>query len=279
MKKIFTVLLLLLTATVGCETDGNAVTGPYTIMSWNVEMFKASDAFDKIAGEVKRQGVDILLLSECQNNGDEETRFAAALDKAGYPMNYHRFASYWNGLGIFSRLPITASSEVAYADGPRYIYRTTIQTPAGTNLTVYGGHLKSGTDLSSYNRRVAQSKALADYIRDNHNETADLIIILGDMNTMGTNGTVNCDFAQGGTLHCLTLQDDTDPANDFLPVNYTYRRDTDTHNWPSLLDHIILSPAAVRCYIPGSVQVPATPWYDGINLYSDHRPVLLQLDL
>jgi len=291
LSRIPRIILLALTiawSLTACSDDeSSSTTGPtnsrypITIMSWNVENFEAAGAFANIAAEVKKQAVDILVLCEVQDDDSDEANFTAALSSAGWTMPHHSLSSMqdrFNAIGVFSRYAITATAEVTGASGPRDIYKITVSLTNGKAITLYGCHLKSGANRDSYNQRVAQSSALASYIRTNHTLSTDYVVVLGDMNSMGDGGSGNADFASGGTLENLTLKDDGEPSNDFLAVNYTYLPSSDTHSFPSLLDHIILSPQASSRYIPGSVAVPTTPWSGGA-IYSDHRPVLLQLNM
>lgn len=287
-KYNFIALLLVILFT-GCSDDDLLAPPPRlnvqcTVMAWNVEMFGAEDAFNKLSREIKKQQVDFLMLSECQAdysdfNGNEQSIMAVTLQTNGWEMNHHSYSTYWNGLGFFSRYPIIDTELVAYGNGPRNIYRVQVMVSNTVRLTFYGAHLKSGTNTSSYYRRVKQAQALANYIRLNHDLQNEYVIILGDMNTMGTNGLNNSDFSADGTMEYLTLQDDADPDNDMWAVNYSLLPDTDTHKWPSLLDHVIISPLAASNYQPGSIRVPETPWNNGTGLYSDHRPVVLTLNL
>lgn len=284
MKKI---LLLIIIFMFSCDEERRPTRDPYeppsdrvTIMSWNVEQFLAQNPYINIASIVKRSKADILMISESQSeSGEDEKTLATALSELKWPMPYHAYATYWDGLGVFSRYPIKSTAQVVYSSGPRNIYQVVILLPNNQEITLYGAHLKSGTDLYSFEKRLSQSSDLATYIRRYHDLSRDQVIILGDMNTMGTTpGEPNEDFEAGSTLDRLCLKDDDDPNNDFIPVNKTYLPEVDTHHWPSLLDHIILSPGAMVDYIENSISVLLTPW-SGIYTYSDHRPVILQLSI
>lgn len=196
IKKILLIHITLLTVVFpGCSDDDQLVIPPRlniqsTVMAWNVEMFGAENAFNKLSSEIKKQQVDFLMLSECQtdNGGNEESILALTLKTNGWEMKYHSYSTYWNGLGFFSRHPIVKTEQVAYGNGPRYIYRVQVLVSNTVPLTFYGAHLKSGTDITSYYKRVQQAQALADYIRGAHDLQREYVIIPGDLNTMGTNG-------------------------------------------------------------------------------------------
>ena len=163
---------------------------PVTIMCWNVLNFEKADAYAKIAAEISNHRVDILILCEVQNNDDDEARFTAALNAVGWSMPYHsltRMSDNYNSLGIFSRYPITTATEILESDGPRSILKAVVVLTNDKTITLYGGHLKSGTTTYAYAQRKNQSLALANYVRANHPMlTNDYIAILGDMNTMGS---------------------------------------------------------------------------------------------
>ena len=286
-KTILALLLavLLVFAFAACSDDDGSSGTEITLMSWNVANFDGApwDGFNKIANVVKNQQVDILILNEVQDNDNDETYFAQALTAAGWTMQYHSFSSRSDGydsIGIFSRYPVTATTEILDPPGPRSIYKATVALPGEKTITIYGAHLKSGVTAPDLSARTNQAKQLANYIRSNHTDLgSDLIAILGDMNTMGTTaGDPVEDFLPGSTLDMLCLKDDAVPGNDFTPVNQTWLSTTATFSSGSLLDHIILSPAARNRYVSGSVFIQATTF--GTNSgYSDHRSVRARLSL
>jgi len=93
--------------------------------------------------------------------------------------------------------------------------------------------------------------------------------------------SINEDFSANGTLEYLELKSDTDESNNFYSINYHLLPNTYTYPHEiyveSLLDHIILSPAAYNFhYESGSIRVPS-PEGDGTYGASDHYPVVLDL--
>lgn len=280
--------VLLVFAFAACSDDDGGTTGtagtPYTItlMCWNIEKFDATGSFAAAASEVKNQQADVLIVCEIQNNDGDQTSFSTALSSTSWPMTYQYVSSMsdgFNSIGVFSRYPVTSATEILKSGHVRSIYKIVVSLSNGRSMTLYGGHLKSGSDPASFLARESQSQALANYIRSNHNTATDYVAIMGDMNTMGSNSSAPVeDFQSGSTLDRLRLKDDGDAGNDFLAVNYTYLPTTYTHVWPSLLDHIILSPAATARYVSGSVSVPATDW-EGAGIISDHRPVRVRLSI
>jgi len=104
------------------------------------------------------------------------------------------------------------------------------------------------------------------------NSEGDKIIIAGDANTATETDE---DFEEGSTLDILSLKSDNPEIteNDFVPVNFTYKRESTHTIFESLMDHIILSKTLFAKYRSGSVDI-VTP--EGKP--SDHKAVLLILD-
>jgi len=261
-----------------------------TVATYNVENFdlggEQAPQYGNIAAFVKNEGVEVLLVNEMQTNDGDIAGFTEALKALDYAMPYFGstlMSDGYNAIAAWSRYPLSGQSEVLGTDGPRTILRFKV-TAGNRDIWFYGCHLKSGPDLSSFNRRVDQSAALEQYVKVNHDPVNDLIVLLGDMNTMGyeDGDNVNEDFAPAGTLEKLELKSDGTGANDFIPVNhkqifssYTYPGYNEIYK--SLLDHIILSPTLYENhYRSGSVRVPR-PAGDGTYGPSDHYPVVLEL--
>jgi endonuclease/exonuclease/phosphatase family metal-dependent hydrolase len=90
----------------------------------------------------------------------------------------------------------------------------------GRDIWFYGCHLKSnagGVVEENAGNRRAQSFHLARYIMRNHSPENDLIVILGDMNTMpedyDNSGNSTIDYL------CLKFDNPYNTANDFIPLN------------------------------------------------------------
>jgi hypothetical protein len=173
----------------------------------------------------------------------------------------------------------------------------------GRNVWFYNMHLKSnagGVIEDNMARRRAQAWHLARYIIRNHNPETDLIVILGDMNTMPE------DFDNSGNSTidhlCLKYDNPFNMVNDFVPVNLKHIGAVT--NWPvpgieantpgtthpgdangfpdATFDHIILSPTLYnKYYVPGSVEI-IKKWDGGSSSsgtigFADHCPVKLTL--
>ncbi len=238
------------------------------IMTYNVEKFDKggdipSGTYAAIANTVKTNSTDIINLCEVESSGNDETSFSSALTTAGWAMNYHAFSSMsddYNSIGHFSRYPVSDVSEIL-ASSTRTVYRYKV-TVGSSAIWLYGCHLKSGTDSTAESRRKTEAQALANYIRANHDESSEYIVILGDMNTMNLGDWSQSPPATGGTstVDYLELRDDSDASNNFTSltrvkatINYSNGTSnyTTTWNYPSglPLDHIILSPALYARYI------------------------------
>ena len=151
--------------------------------------------------------------------------------------------------------------------------------PNTTGIWFYGGHLKAMNDSSSLSRRRAQAYALSQYINANHNLASEYVVIAGDMNTLDELPELDLGNSHS-TLSYLSSRWDTSSANDFYPVNWLLKSSQPTHTShasysnPSVLDHIILSPALYQKYVSNSVGI-----FTHTDGQSDHWPVYLKVEL
>jgi len=171
----------------------------------------------------------------------------------------------------------------------------------GKDVWFYNMHLKSnagGVIEQNMAKRRAQSWHLARYIIRNHDPEHDLIVVLGDMNTMPE----DYDGSGNSTIDYLCLKYDNpfNSANDFTAVNLKHIGAITNSSVPTVeaatpgtthpgdsqgfadatFDHILLSPALYdRYYVSGSIKI-IKKWDKGDNDergYADHLPVMLKL--
>lgn len=252
-----------------------------TVCAYNVENFDlggdADGQYDRIAEFVADRDVDILAVEEIQNNadGDDASLFGEALENASHPMPYSGMSAMsdgFNALGVWSRFPLSDMAEIL-SENTRTVYRFTADID-GASIVFFVCHLKSGSDEKSLAKRTTEASRIEQHIVRKYDPASQNIILLGDMNTM-----CDADFEASGTLSYLSLQSNNpeNTTDDFIPVNLTELPDAPTYpSYGSILDHILLSPAAHALYIAGSIQIP-TPDGGGPHGPSDHYPVMLSL--
>lgn len=305
----------------GCSDDDTTNAGGFVfrpsiagselrIAAFNAEDFSSNavtgaGTYATVAAFVATNKIDIIMI--CESEPYDRDRLTAALDRAGVSMtNRITTSNAWlddaddifdDEVSLWSRFPITHFSQVVgktycvdpvsleSVSAPRFILRIRVDV-GGKDFWFYGAHLKAADADSDRKRRRAQAHALEEYIKANHDEKTERIVICGDMNTI----TPSVEFVTNGTLGYLELKSDdaSDTANNFVAVNktllplpdgYTWR----SPSWPSasafadaILDHLILSPALYAKYVPGSVKIllrGATP------RISDHFPIMLTVSL
>jgi len=271
---------------------------------FNSDSLAGTGTWGTVADLVATNGIDILILSETEPY--DAPRFSQALSDRGVAMDWRMTTSNTTDpnedyllkdeISVWSRFAITGYSQVVrgfYPDpvsgntvsAPRYIARVNIQV-GSRSFWVYGGHLKAADEEIDRQRRRAQAHALEEYIKSNHSEENDWILVCGDMNTI----TPSIEFIDAGTIGYLTMKSDNpgNTANDFTAVNLTHLPLPDGYTWRSpiwpdpkafadaILDHVILSPALYARYVPGSVRI----LMKGVSpRISDHYPVMLDLSL
>jgi endonuclease/exonuclease/phosphatase family metal-dependent hydrolase len=278
------------------------------ILSWNLRDCAATDgrtgerlAFhEPIAELLARLKPDLAAFEEIQQDdekGGDIALLQVALAKAGWSMPYQTSIETGgqDDIALFSRYPIL-SSEPVLEPGPsdpwpRAGLHAVVSTGAAPirqagegdpfeRLDIFVFHLKAMSDMDSESARKAQAAALADLVRKSMaaGTLSSLAVVAGDLNTTnpGDRG------ATGSTLGYLELKDDQDPSNDFLDAIEGLRPQVPTFvdkRYSSILDHILLSPKAASRLLPGSPQVfKDIPSVGSIPL-SDHRPVLVELEL
>jgi len=264
------------------DSDSDADSGPaeeITVATYNVEDFDLGGAaggqYANVAAFARDYGLGVLVVVEVQP--DDEAAFANALTDVGYSMEYHSFSSMsdgFNAIGVWSRYPFLSIDELL-TQNTRTVYGFEIKVgPKSEHVWFYGCHLKSGSDAASLTKRQTEAQLIESYVLDNHDPVTESVVVLGDMNTMNDE-----DWLAAGTIGYLTLQSDNpgNTANDFTAVNYTeLPQEWTDPGWKDILDHIILSPEAMKHYVDGSVEVPH-PAGDGDYGPSDHYPVVLKL--
>lgn len=306
-----------------------------TIMSYNVEDMDRGTGvtepgiYGVIARLIRDADVDVVCFQEIQpgsgtsdkygdgsnaSDGDV-TSLNKAFKAANFIMPYYGFnnhgsirrdfVAYWSRYKVFdiaSVKPINGALDPStgnryYSSRPFLRYRINYH---GKDIWFYGGHLKSnagGVIEQNAGSRRSQSFHLARYIMRNHVPEKDLIVILGDMNTM----PMDFDNSGNSTIDYLCLKYDNpfNTANDFVPVNLveigavtntpgdtwggatygtTHPGKSNGSGYPdATFDHIIISPTLYqKYYIPGSIAIIQQA--DGLNGgVADHMPVKLTL--
>jgi len=287
-----------LCADIACEEneqciDDICVKKSITFSTYNLFDLTKINAYINLARFISNNNIDIMVNQEIQV--EDKDALIEQLEMLGIKV-FIEFTSYGGTtssdghdyLAIISKWPIKEANTIlneTYEDPiSNNSYTFTYTRPIhevkidvfGEEITIFNLHLKAQspwpTCPTCIEKRRAQAHALENYIKENYNPEIDKIIIAGDANTATENDE---DFETGNTLDILSLKSDNPEVteNDFLPVNFTYKRETTHTIFESLMDHIILSPELTKNYREGSVDV-VTP--EGSP--SDHKAVLLILD-
>ncbi|MDR2733278.1 MAG: endonuclease/exonuclease/phosphatase family protein [Spirochaetota bacterium] len=285
----------------------------------------------EIVDIIKDKNIDVVVFQEIQpgsgthdkygddsrsSNGDVSTMNRAFI-KRDYIMPYYAFNSAGSirrdFIAVWSKIRPTGIVSVFPTDGgfdpstgnkyrpSRPILRFRVQH-GSHDIWFYGCHLKSNSggviEQNAGNRR-AQAFHLARYIMRNQNPEKDLIVILGDMNTMeedydAKSGNATMDFL------CLRYDNPFNLANDFIPVNLNEigavtnspvplwgagtlgtthpGSDNGTGYSDATFDHILVSPTIYNggYYAPGSINIIRKSRRFGGGP-ADHFPVMLTL--
>jgi len=306
-----------------------------TIMTYNIEdcdkggTDTSFSVYESITSLVKNEGVDVVCFQEVQpgsatddlygdgskSSDGDVTKLNRAFSQIGWIMPYYGFntagsvrrdfVAYWSRypVDMISSIKPTGgaidpSTGIVYSSSrPILQYRVKYR---GKDIWFYGAHLKSnagGVIENNAGSRRSQAFHLSRYIMLNRNPEKDLIVILGDMNTMPS------DFDNSGNSTidylCMKYDNPYNTANDFIPVNLneigavtnsvgdTWGGSTYGTTHPgsangsgyadATFDHIIVSPTIYnKYYIQGSISIIQKA--DGFNGgAADHMPVKLTL--
>jgi endonuclease/exonuclease/phosphatase family metal-dependent hydrolase len=262
--------------------------------TFNLYDLKNNNAYYNLAKFINDFDIDIMVSQEIQPEDKEE--IINALNELGINV-YIEFSSYggYGGddgddyLAVISKWPpkeVNTILDETYQDPiTQNSYTFNYMRPIleikvdfnGKEITIFNIHLKAQspylTCTDCIEKRRAQAFALENYIKENYDAKNDNIIIAGDANTATETDE---DFQEGNTLDILTLKSDNPEniENDFLSINYTYKKEMTHTIYDSIMDHIILSPSMIKKYIENSIDI-ITP----TGTPSDHKALLLKIKL
>lgn len=263
------------------------------IATWNLHDCSATDQksgavrlfHSLIARTLRDEKIDIIALQEVQvegRKGADIVLLQRALEEAGWPMAQAAWAKSLQNddLAILSRFPIKASAaelNPSSAPWPRPVLYARIAIEAGT-IDIYNAHFKAFQDAKSLEARKSQARALASLLKNRYGTGIShaAVILAGDFNTIIPEDME----ARTGTLALLTLQDDSDPSNDFESANlkWNYLKPTYmSRQYASVTDHLVLSPLLTARAGSDAVELIDPPDSGFGFPISDHRLLVLCL--
>jgi endonuclease/exonuclease/phosphatase family metal-dependent hydrolase len=283
-------LLFVLLATSAPAQDVPPVGTPTTfdVATWNVERFNdgGGSQFDNVLAVIEGAEVDLWALQEI----NELFRFSDLLLALG-----DEWDGEWTdgtgslGYGYVYRTDLVQELEAvtvldgfssAFAQRPPLLLRADLTLPDTTVSDVHfvNVHAKCCGDQASYNRRVAASNALKDYV-DGLLDADTPVLVLGDLND-----ELRTSIAGGASPY----QNFRDDADDYTFASFPL----DLANVPtfcnnqsctagSTLDHVLYTRPLGTSYEAGSTRrydalLDAIPQY--VNTTSDHLPVYARFD-
>lgn len=269
----------------------------FDLATWNVEHFgnaaepPSNDALqaEQVLAVLQAADIDLWAMQEL----DIESDFDALVEDLGAPYEGLWFAdetSFPIGYGfiyntdvveVLEAEPVLDQFSYEFAFRPPLLLRANLTLPSGTveNARILNVHAKCCGDQTSYNRRVAASNALKNYV-DNFLTLDAPILVLGDFND-----ELRSSIFGGQPSPYQNFRDD---ADDYRFVSYVL----DLANVPtncansacsdgSTLDHILLARTFEQSYVEGSMSrfgelLDEIPNY--VTTTSDHIPVYAQFD-
>lgn len=235
-----------------------------TVMTYNVHAL--NDGVDGIAAAIVSSGADVVALQEL-----EATLAAGLVERLGdlYPYRDLIPNSGWNGLGVFSKVPLRPEQQRMGGTNRRNPQVVTLQLPWGDTTLINVHNLSIPRTLpdwpSEITASLAQRERVARAIQDYARQRSTPLIAMGDFNTT--------DRSTAYQTVALTLSDswreagygfgNTFPGGPLSPTPLG----VSVPPWLLRIDYVFHS---------NEIQTTAAgigPWDGG----SDHRPVLVTL--
>lgn len=289
MRLLLPFLLLLSLPATAQSVPSAGTDATFDVATWNVERFNEGGQaqFDHVLAVISQAEIDLWALQEMNSS----FRFNEIVDELGSEWE----GTWTNGSGsigygfiyrtdVVQRLEATTvltNFAYEFASRPPLLLRANVTLPDTTveNVRLLNVHAKCCGDQESYNRRVAASGALKNYV-DNFLAIDAPILVLGDMNDELRSSIYN-----GQTSPYQNFRDDSD--------RYTFASyPLDLANVPtwcsnltctagSTLDHILVTRPLMSSYESNSMRrydalLDAIPQY--VSTTSDHLPVYARFD-
>lgn len=269
---------------------------PIRIANWNIHDCAFYNAKTKereplhqyVAKALHEAKVDIVVFEEIQGDtkkGGDIALLSVSLAKEGWSMPYVALSTSKSedDIAVFSRYKIVESGQVLVPGSSDLWPRPGIYARislGSQDLDIYGFHFKAMDDEKSHEARLAQAKALADLLISRYEAELSQkpIILAGDFNTVSS-----ADFLENhSVLSFLSMKEDTDSSNDFLPVNYSFYPAEPTFvdkNYRSLLDHILISASLAKNASEKNTFVMQPPSTEAGIPVSDHRMIVTDITM
>lgn len=269
---------------------------PIRIANWNIHDCAFYNAKTRereplhhyVAQALHEAQVDVVVFEEIQGDtkkGGDIALLSVALAKEGWSMPYVALSTSKteDDIAIFSRYKIVESGQVLVPSSsdpwPRPGIYARIST-GSQDLDIYGFHFKAMDDAKSHEARLSQAKALANLLFSRYGtELANKPIILaGDFNTVSSADLL----AKNSVISFLSMKEDADSSNDFLPANYSFNPTEPTFvdkNYRSLLDHLLISASLAKNVSEKNTFVIQPPNTEAGIPVSDHRMIAIDITM
>ncbi len=239
------------------------------VVTWNIENFPLSSSTQaKVRSIVEDLDADIIAVQEI----DEPSDFLALGNSLQEWDAYYEDVRGGIELGyLVKRNSFTSVSATTLLFGgnssafPRKVVRIDVTHSSGLEVILLNVHLKCcGTQGSDdFNRRVAASEALQEYIDQNLSDKA--VIVLGDWND---------DLQETNSAFENFKNDPTDYQFADMPIALGSTSNFSYPSWPSHLDHILITNELFDKLGDVMTIKPESCESGYSSTVSDHRPVL-----
>ncbi len=288
---VLLVLSLLLAVVPATAQNVPSVGTPATldVATWNIERFAqgGQPQFDNVLAVLQQADIDLWALQEVNDRfafddlvGDLGQGWAGTWTSGSGSIGYG-FIYRTSVVNLLQATTILGDFSYEFASRPPLLLRANITLPDTTvsNVRFIDVHAKCCGDETSYNRRVAASAALKNYV-DNLIAIDAPVLVMGDMNDELRSSIYN-----GQTSPYQNFRDDAEDytfttlALDIANVA-TYCSNV-ACTAGSTLDHVLVTRSLETSYEAGSTRrfdalLEEIPNY--VNTTSDHLPVYARFD-
>lgn len=257
----------------------------FDIMTWNIENYPKNNSTNSFLEDIISQiNIDIIALQEIESQSSFENLISLlgsnwiGLRSQNTGYGELAFLINTNEVQLVNDYNILSNNQYYFAYREPYVIEIIHNE---SNYIVINNHFKCcGNGNLDFNdtsdeeyRRLKSSELIFDYVNVNH--PYEKVIILGDLNDEiidPAQNNVFLDFINSDSFNFADNQ-----------IAYGDQGDWSFPNWPSHIDHIILSDELFELFEPENIQTFKIDEYLGgwqayDNYISDHRPLFLKID-
>tara|TARA_B100001287_G_C22669164_1_gene524392 strand:- start:259 stop:1281 length:1023 start_codon:yes stop_codon:yes gene_type:complete len=257
----------------------------FDIMTWNIENYPKNNSTNSFLENIISQiNIDVIALQEIESQNAFENLISILgpnwIGLRSQNTDYGELAYLINTeeVQLVDDYNILSNNQYYFAYREPYVIEIIHNE---SDYIIINNHFKccgnGNLDLNDTSdeeyRRLKSSELIFEYVNNNH--PYEKVIILGDLNDEITDSPPNNVFLDFINSNLYSFADNQ--------IAYGDQDDWSFPNWPSHIDHIILSNELFELFEPEDIKTFKIDEYLGgwqayENYISDHRPLFLKID-